>query len=68
MPKKQAEKMVTALKEVSRHNTKGLDIKKLQGVEGYRLRVGQYRAIYTKDMVVMTVINIGPRGNIYERR
>lgn len=41
-----------------------LDIKKLQGREGYRLRIGGYRAIYTKDMEVI-VIDAGPRGGIY---
>ena len=68
MPKKQAIKMTTSLKEIAADNTTGLDIKKLQGMDGFRLRVGQFRAVYTIDMVVMTVENIGPRGAIYERK
>lgn len=44
-----------------------LDIKKMSGVEAYRLRVGTYRAIYTEDGVILEVQNIAPRGEIYKR-
>jgi mRNA interferase RelE/StbE len=42
--------------------------KKLQGEEGYRLRVGDWRVIYTLDHGVLTivVVRIGPRGSVYE--
>lgn len=45
----------------------GLDIKKLKGVQGYRLRVGEYRVIYEmeKDKLVINVIKIQSRGNVY---
>lgn len=41
---------------------------KLQGANGYRLRVGDWRVIYTLDhgVLVVTVVRIGPRGSIYE--
>lgn len=41
---------------------------KLQGVNGYRLRVGDWRVIYTLDhgVLVVTVVRTGPRGSIYE--
>lgn len=45
------------------------DIKPLQGYSGvYRLRVGDYRILYTVDHDVMTVyvIGIGSRGQIYK--
>ena len=40
--------------------------KKLQGEEGYRLGVGDWRVIYTLDHGVLTVVvvRIGPRGSI----
>lgn len=40
----------------------------LQGRDGYRLRVGQHRAIYTLNdgELVLLVINIGSRGGIYK--
>jgi mRNA interferase RelE/StbE len=44
------------------------NIKKLQGREGYRLRVGDYRVIYTvhNQELIIAIIAIGPRGSIYE--
>ena len=47
-----------------------LDIDKLKGESGYRLRVGQYRVIYTrhKDQLIIEVVKIRPRGDIYKRR
>ena len=44
------------------------NIKKLQGREGYRLRVGDYRVIYTMDngQLIITVVAVGPRGGIYD--
>ena len=45
------------------------DIKPLQGSNGvYRLRVGDYRILYTVDHDVLTVyvIEIGNRGQIYK--
>lgn len=45
------------------------DTKKLKGDnEWYRLRVGDYRVIYTinNDILLITVINIGNRGQVYK--
>ena len=41
--------------------------KKLQGAEGYRLRVGDWRVLYDilTDEMVIDVIKIGTRGGIY---
>jgi mRNA interferase RelE/StbE len=41
--------------------------KKLQGRPGYRLRVGDWRVIYeiNKDQVVIIVVKIAPRGEVY---
>jgi mRNA interferase RelE/StbE len=42
--------------------------KKLQGRSGYRLRVGDWRVIYeiNKDQVVIIVMKIAPRGEVYK--
>jgi mRNA interferase RelE/StbE len=42
--------------------------KKLQGRPGYRLRVGDWRVIYeiNKDQVVIIVMKIAPRGEVYK--
>lgn len=41
---------------------------KLQGRDGYRLRVGDWRVIYEihKDRVVIMVLDIKPRGGAYQ--
>jgi mRNA interferase RelE/StbE len=41
--------------------------KKLQGRPGYRLRVGDWRVIYeiNKDQIVIIVMKIAPRGEVY---
>ncbi len=50
----------------------GNDIKELKGKRGrglYRLRVGDYRIIYTIDngKLIIHVIDAGNRGDIYKR-
>lgn len=43
------------------------NVTKLQGREGYRLRVGDWRIIYELDAgrLLMLVVEMGPRGGIY---
>jgi len=39
----------------------------LKGGEGrMRLRVGDWRVIYTEDVVILSVLKISPRGSAYE--
>ena len=45
------------------------DIKAMQGYEGfYRLRVGDYRVIYTvnDDVLLVRVVEVGNRGDVYK--
>jgi mRNA interferase RelE/StbE len=43
------------------------NVKKLQGREdAYRLRVGDWRVIFTQDGVILEVLKVGPRGSAYE--
>ena len=42
------------------------NVVKLQGREGYRLRVSDWRVIFAEDGTVIDVIDIGARGSIYE--
>jgi mRNA interferase RelE/StbE len=47
------------------------DVKRLQGSsDNYRLRVGDFRIIFSKDdeKLIILIIEIGPRGDIYNRR
>lgn len=41
------------------------NVLKLQGREGYRLRVGDYRVIFDDDGNVLDILGVGPRGSVY---
>ena len=46
------------------------DVKKLQGdIEDYRLRVGNYRVVFSKDdeNILISIIKIAHRGEVYKR-
>ena len=55
---------ITALEE----NPRPQGYKKLKGRNGYRIRTGDYRIIYDifEDILVIDVINLGHRKDIYE--
>jgi len=38
----------------------------LKGREGIRLRVGDWRVIMNDEGMVLAVLEIGPRGSVYE--
>jgi mRNA interferase RelE/StbE len=43
------------------------NVKALQGTEGaYRLRVGDWRIIFTETGEIVAIINIAPRGGAYD--
>lgn len=42
------------------------NIKKLQGISGYRLRVGNYRVLFDVNGFVVDIIDVGNRGQIYK--
>jgi mRNA interferase RelE/StbE len=42
------------------------NVKPLVGVDAKRLRVGDFRVIFTETADTITVLDIGPRGGIYE--
>ncbi len=42
------------------------DIKKLQGQNGYRLRIGNFRVLFDINGVIIDIIDIGNRGQIYK--
>lgn len=66
MPKHLKGKMFDAIAAIAKGDETGLNITKLQGQDGYRLRIGDYRASYTADMKVLKVVKIGPRGDFYK--
>ena len=68
MPKQSARKFVTAFEQLAQRNNCKLDIKQLENREGFRLRIGTYRAIYRilEDVLIIEVIKIGNRGDVYK--
>ena len=42
------------------------DIKKLEGRQGWRLRVGIYRIIFDKDGRILFIERINTRGDVYK--
>jgi len=43
------------------------DIRRLKGSDYFRLRVGDYRIIFSVEKDLITVLKVGHRKNIYER-
>jgi mRNA interferase RelE/StbE len=42
------------------------DVRRLQGVDGLlRLRMGDWRVLFSDDGTVVAVTRIGPRGDVY---
>lgn len=42
------------------------DIKKLRGAPLYRLRVGDYRILFSMSDTEITIVRIAPRGDAYK--
>ena len=65
LPHKIKSKIVEKLHELKDNpDDPNLDIDRLKGSLGYRLRVGQYRIIYTRydNELIIEVVKIRPRG------
>ena len=70
LPFKIKSRIVDKLHEIQENpDNPTLDVDKLKGESGYRLRVGRYRIIYTryKDQLISEVVRISARGDIYKR-
>lgn len=65
MPKKTSQRFIRSFYAIEQGNTKGLNIKKMKNSQYFRLRIGNYRAIYDINMQVI-VIDAGPRGGVYQ--
>ena len=66
LPTHEKRRIVSAIERLPN----GEDIKKLKGHDGLlRLRVGEYRIIYTVDHgeLIVYVIDAGNRGQVYKR-
>ena len=41
------------------------NVKRLQGRQGYRLRVGDWRVLFDETGMVMAILDVGPRGGVH---
>ena len=59
--------IIEAINELA-ENPRPNGYKKLTGRDGYRIRVGTYRILYSifDSTLIVEIVNIGVRGGIYE--
>lgn len=67
MPSDASDRFVRNFEQLAEGNEEGLNIKALQGRDGFRMRVREWRAIYQidGDRVVILVLDVGSCGAIY---
>ena len=58
-------RIIKALRKLEKEPPDG-DIKKLQGLDGYRVRIGGYRILFDIEPDVISVYKIAPRGGVYK--
>jgi mRNA interferase RelE/StbE len=68
IPRNTADLIRRKTQEVAADPANARNVKKLKGRDGYRLRVGDWRVVYDIEAgkLVLIVIEIGPRGDIYD--
>lgn len=42
------------------------NVTRLQGRSGFRLRVGDWRVLYDEHGAVLEILDVGPRGGVYD--
>lgn len=66
MPRETAERIMAKVDQYAADPaSQANNVTALQGREGIRLRVGNWRVIM-RDGAVLAVLEVGPRGSIYE--
>ena len=60
-----AKRIIKKVEELSQ-NPCSKDIKRLKGIEGFRLRVGDYRVIFEIEGNTIYVLKVGHRKHIYD--
>ena len=68
MPRNLRELVLAKIDELAVDPMRAHNVKELVGRPGYRLRVGDWRVIYTLDAgrLVVRVLDVGARGGVYQ--
>lgn len=68
MPRNVRELVLGKIDDLARDPIRAHNVKKLVGRPAYRLRVGDWRVIYTLDAgrLVVRVLDVGARGGVYQ--
>ena len=67
MPADTAQRIIAKIEQYAQEpETQANNVTALKGRECIRLRVGDWRVIMNDDGVVLAVLEIGPRGSVYE--
>lgn len=68
LPNDISKRITTAINELC-NNPRPKGYRKMMGQRGYRIRKGDYRIIYEieDDKIIITVLNVGHRRDIYDR-
>ena len=67
MPADTAQRIIAKIEQYAQEpEPQANNVTALKGREGIRLRVGDWRVIMNDDGVVLAVLEIGPRGSVYE--
>ena len=68
MPRNLRDLVLSKIDDLALDPLRAPNVKKLVGRPGYRLRVGDWRVIYTLDAgrLVVRVLDIGARGGVYQ--
>jgi len=68
MDRKSAELIKGKIDQLAQSPESMSNVKRLSGMEGYRLRVGDWRVVYTLEeaRLIIAVVDIGSRGGIYK--
>ncbi len=67
LPPEMRRRILKALQQLAEDPYSARNVKALQGIDGFRLRVGEYRVLYTleDDILVVQVIRIAHRSAAY---
>jgi mRNA interferase RelE/StbE len=60
-------RFLEAFEMIAAGKSRTFDVKPLHARPEFRLRIGEFRAIFRVDEDKLTVTQIGPRGDIYKR-